>query len=222
MDLLSLQVAEASLPIVIFNLLFSFVLQLAIVWVYRKTHKGLSYSPSFLFTLVIIGVVGTMIMMVVQQNIVGAFALLGAFSLIRFRTIVKETRDIAFVFLSLTVGVSVGTGSYDVALVGCLLIIGIIFFLHTREFGDRAESFGFILTFNSTSNITKETLDKIFSGSVSDYELLQAKNFNDMFHFVYSVALDDSNRSSELIGLLKDNSAIIDPELITGKHGVEY
>lgn len=92
---------EFSSAIVIFNVLLTFALQMAVVWVYKKTHRGISYSQSFLFTLVMIGVLGAVIMMVVQNNLIGAFALLGAFSLIRFRTIVKDTRDVAFVFFAL-------------------------------------------------------------------------------------------------------------------------
>src|SRR3990167_4319281 len=126
---------EFSAALVVFNLGLSFLLQLVIVWVYKKTHRGLSHSQSFLFTLVIIGVLGTVVMMVVQNNLIGAFALLGAFSLIRFRTIVKETRDVAFIFFALATGVAVGTNNYSVALVATLLISVMIVALSRYGFG---------------------------------------------------------------------------------------
>ncbi|HLB57672.1 MAG TPA: DUF4956 domain-containing protein, partial [Gammaproteobacteria bacterium] len=117
---------ELSIAIVVLNIAFSFVLQLGIAWIYKKTHRGLSYAPSFVFTLIIVGTLGTFVMMIIQQNFVGAVALLGAFSLIRFRTILKETRDVAFVFFALAAGVAIGTGNYATGLVSVVLISLII------------------------------------------------------------------------------------------------
>src|SRR3989344_9236862 len=97
---------EINAAIVVINLLFVLALELVIAWVYQRTHRTLSYSQSFVGTIVLMGIIASLIMMVVTENILGAFALLGAFSLIRFRTIVKETRDIAFVFFALAIGVA--------------------------------------------------------------------------------------------------------------------
>src|SRR3989344_4088557 len=113
---------ELSSAIIVFNILLAFGCAAVVVWVYRLTHRGLSYSQSFLVTLFMVGGISSVVMMVVQQNIVGAFALLGAFSLIRFRTIVKDTRDIAFVFFALAIGVAVGTNNYAIAVVSVVFI----------------------------------------------------------------------------------------------------
>ena len=103
-NLFGIASVEISPAVIALNIIFSFLLQIAIAAVYKKTHKGLSYSSSFISTTVMVGVLGTVIMMIVRNNLIGAFALLGAFSLIRFRTILKETRDIVFVFFALVVG----------------------------------------------------------------------------------------------------------------------
>ena len=92
-NLYNLTTTEISPAIVVLNIIFSLILLLGMVWVYKKTHKGLSYSPSFIFTLIIVGILGTVIMMVVQNSLVCAIVLLGAFSMIRFRTILKEKKD---------------------------------------------------------------------------------------------------------------------------------
>src|SRR3989338_10485853 len=117
---------QINISIVLINLALSLVLGLFIVWVYRKTHRGLSYSTSFIFTMLIISLIATTVMMVVQHNIIGAFALLGAFSLIRFRTIVKDTRDVAFVFFALAIGIAVGDGMYTVAGIAAVFIGAVI------------------------------------------------------------------------------------------------
>ena len=92
---------EISAAVIVLNIAVSLLLQLLIIFVYKKTHQGLSYSSSLIFTIAMIGVLGTVIMMVVQNNLIGAFTLLGAFSLIRFRTILKETRAPSLINLCL-------------------------------------------------------------------------------------------------------------------------
>ncbi|MBW2700827.1 MAG: DUF4956 domain-containing protein [Deltaproteobacteria bacterium] len=93
----------------------SFVLSLFVGWVYRYTHKGVSYSQSYVHTLVIMGTVVSLIMLIIGSNIARAFALVGALSIVRFRNAMKETRDIGFVFMAMAVGMAVGTRFYLLA-----------------------------------------------------------------------------------------------------------
>ena len=96
---------------IVINIIIAFILGVIISWIYRRTHRGYSYSNSFISTLTILSMVTAFVMMVIGNNIARAFSLVGALSIIRFRTAVKDTRDTAFVFLSLAVGMAVGTGS---------------------------------------------------------------------------------------------------------------
>lgn len=90
-------------------LLLSFVLSLVIGWVYRATHRGVSYSQQYVHTLVMMGTVVSLIMLIIGSNVARAFALVGALSIIRFRNAVKETRDVGFIFLAMAIGMAVGT-----------------------------------------------------------------------------------------------------------------
>lgn len=215
---------EVSIAVVIFNLLFSFVLQLAIIWVYKKTHRGLSHSQSFLFTMVIIGVLGTVILMVVQNNLIGAFALLGAFSLIRFRTIVKETRDVAFIFFALAVGVAVGTNNYSIAFIATLLVSSMILALSRYGFGliTRESVSGYVLTLETTESLSVDALEKrLFAyGTV---ELLHAKHKKGRGgHYAFSVHFIDAGNLHTLENELGGIAGIERFEFITSKHSVEY
>ena len=87
---------------VILNLIISLFLGLLISFVYRKTHKGLSYSQSFIITSLLVTVIVCMVIMIIGNNLARAFALVGALSIIRFRTVLKDTKDIAFIFWSLS------------------------------------------------------------------------------------------------------------------------
>ncbi|MEV5303368.1 DUF4956 domain-containing protein [Amycolatopsis methanolica] len=80
------------------SLALSFALSVLIAWVYRSTHRNVSYSQSYVQTLVILGMLISVIMLVAGSNIARAFALVGALSVIRFRNAIKETRDVGFIF----------------------------------------------------------------------------------------------------------------------------
>src|SRR5690606_18277070 len=87
----------------------SFVLCLVIAWVYRYTHKGVSYSQQYVHTLVLMGTIVSLIMLIIGSNVARAFALVGALSIIRFRNAMKETRDVGFIFMAMAIGMAIGT-----------------------------------------------------------------------------------------------------------------
>jgi hypothetical protein len=110
-------------------LFLSFTLTMAIGWVYRVTHRGVSYSQSYVHTLVILGTVVSLIMLIIGSSVARAFTLVGALSIIRFRNAMKETRDVGFVFISMAVGMAVGTRFYLLAVVAtvvlCSFVVGL-------------------------------------------------------------------------------------------------
>ena len=79
-------------------MVLSFVLCAIVGLTYRMTHRGISYSQSYVQTLVLMGMVVSLVMLIVGSNIARAFALVGALSIIRFRNAIKETRDVGFIF----------------------------------------------------------------------------------------------------------------------------
>ena len=109
-------------PEVILNLIIAFFLGFIISLIYKKTHKGLSYSQSFVLTIIFVSVIVSMVIMVIGNNLARAFALVGALSIIRFRTVVKDTKDTAYIFWSLASGMAAGTGSYFLAIVGNIIL----------------------------------------------------------------------------------------------------
>src|SRR5690242_15916792 len=90
-------------------LALSFVLSAAAATAYKATHRGTSYSQSFAQTLVLMGMITSLIMLIIGSNIARAFSLVGALSVIRFRNAVKETRDVGFMFFVMAVGMACGT-----------------------------------------------------------------------------------------------------------------
>ncbi len=120
---------------VLLCLLLTVVLGQAIAWTYAGTHSGLSYSRSFTQSLVLLTVIVGLVMLVIGNNIVTAFGLIGALAIIRFRNVLKDTRDTAFVFLALVIGMAVGSEKYLTAILGTAGIAAVAFYLHYTSFG---------------------------------------------------------------------------------------
>ena len=120
---------------ILINLTLSFILGVVVSLIYKRTHKGLSYSQSFMITNIFVSVIVCMVIMIIGNNLARAFALVGALSIIRFRTVVKDTKDTAYIFWALAVGMASGTGSYFLALAGTAMISVIALILHQTNFG---------------------------------------------------------------------------------------
>jgi uncharacterized membrane protein YhiD involved in acid resistance len=133
MDISTIQdpTSELSVAEVVLVIVLSFGLSAFIGWIYQRTHRGASYTRSFVFTLVFNGMVVALVMMIVGSNIARAFSLAGALSIIRFRNAVKETRDVGFIFFTMAIGMAVGTRFYLLAVIGTV-IISLVIMLMTR------------------------------------------------------------------------------------------
>lgn len=126
-----------SIADVAISMLLSFVLTALIGWIYQKTHKGTSYTQSYVQTLILMGLVVNIIMLVVGSNIARAFSLVGALSIIRFRNAIKETRDVGFVFFAMAIGMATGTKFYLLAIIATVVIGLIIYVMHKFEWFSR-------------------------------------------------------------------------------------
>jgi uncharacterized membrane protein YhiD involved in acid resistance len=114
---------------VVLALLISFLLNLGIFWIYRKTFKGVVYNRQFNVGLVLTGLVVTLVVLPISSNIALSLGMVGALSIIRFRTAIKDPKDIVFTFWTITVGIICGAGLYLVALVGVPIIAVLLFIL---------------------------------------------------------------------------------------------
>ncbi|MBY0404430.1 MAG: DUF4956 domain-containing protein [Cyanobacteria bacterium] len=103
-------------------LLYSGLLCGFVALTYRICHRGVSYSSNFAHTLILMGMVVAIVMMIVGTNLARAFSLVGALSVIRFRTAVKDPKDTGYMFLAMGVGMAVGTHFYMTALIMSMFI----------------------------------------------------------------------------------------------------
>jgi uncharacterized membrane protein YhiD involved in acid resistance len=137
----------------------SLVLNLAIATLYRKTYKGTRYSQDYVQTLIMIGVVTTILIMVVSGNGAIAFGMFAAFSVIRFRRTLGQSRDLAFVFFAMAIGMVVGARLYSMAVI-ITAIVGVAVYVLTKMDAFAPRRASHMLTLRMTSDMDFEELLK--------------------------------------------------------------
>ena len=113
-------------------ILLSLIVGQFVGWIYMWTHRGLSYSQTFVTSLVLIPVLVAVMMVLMAGSIVVAFGLLAVFAVVRFRNVLKDTRDTAFVLWAITEGLGIGTLRYSTALIAALGIAAVVVYLRPR------------------------------------------------------------------------------------------
>lgn len=112
----------------------AFVTGIIIAIVYRKTYRGVLYSPSFTLTLVMLTLITTPVVMCIKSDIALSMGMVGALSIVRFRTAVKDPLDTAYMFWALTMGILLGAGLHLIALIVVLCISVLMFVLTFVKF----------------------------------------------------------------------------------------
>ena len=210
---------------IIINLILSFVLGLIISVVYKHTHKGLSYSQSFMITNIFVAVIVCMVIMIIGNSLARAFALVGALSIIRFRTVIKDTKDTAYIFWSLAAGMASGTGSYFLAIAGTFIITSIAFILDKTNFGSIIKS-EFILQFRTISNNSETS--SLFNKTISKFSksstLLSSESSEDgeSIKLSFDIVLKDEKNQTQLISELSKIAGLKEIVIIAAKSDVDY
>src|SRR6266545_2003412 len=129
--------APPNWPAMILGLLLSFAGGQIIAWVYMMTHSGLSYSRSFVNALIIMPLVTCLVMMVLSNNLITAFGMMAVFAIVRFRNILRDTLDTAYVLTVIVIGMATGSQKFASAVLGCALMALALIYLWYTSFGSR-------------------------------------------------------------------------------------
>lgn len=133
-------------------LLMALILSFFIAMIYRNTHRGMNYEPAFLTTLVLISPVVALVMFFIRGDLVLSLGLIGSLSIIRFRTPIKDTRDMVYLFWAIVVGLGCGTENWTLALMATVFIAIIIFILFLFEYG-RPKHSDFVLVVSGQNQL---------------------------------------------------------------------
>lgn len=191
---------------VIENLFAALICSLIIAVFYRFTYRGPGFSISFIHSLVILSLITSIVIMVIGNNLARAFGLVGAMSIIRFRTPVKEPLDIIYIFFSLSIGMAAGVGLYHLAFWGTLFV-GSVLIILTRTNFLSVKKGKYLLQFNYYSVQDKEEPPylSIIRNFCKRYSLLNIKSIGteNEIELSYYVDLRDKNLNNLFISELK-------------------
>lgn len=167
----------------------SFVLGLFIFMVYKKTYQGVMYSDSFGVSLIAMSMITSLVIIAVTSNVVLSLGMVGALSIVRFRTAIKEPMDIAFLFWSIAVGIVLGAGLLPLAVIGSVIIGIVTVIFSTRKIGD----IPYILVVNCENDIAENEADGVIKDEAKK-SVLKSKSVNKFgVELTYEVRIKESD-----------------------------
>ena len=195
------QAADLSILDMLLAMGFAFALGLFIFFIYKRTFTGVMYSASFGVSIMAMTLITTLIILAVTSNIILSLGMVGALSIVRFRTAVKEPLDIAFLFWAISVGIVVGAGLLPLAVI-CSLFIGIVLLVFV----------------NRKSTDTPYILVLSFANDTVENEALQLIDNQTRKNLIKSKTVSDEGIEVTVEVRLRDTAAkvVIDLKSISG------
>lgn len=207
---------------IISALLASFVLCALIAWVYRKTYEGLSYSRSFVQSLILSGFISSVMIMAIGNNLARGLGILGTLAIIRFRTHIRDPRDIVFLFASLAVGISCGAAVFTVAIVGTIGFCLVAWYLHLAPFTSRRDYEG-LLRFIAEEERVADRIAAVLEPYCSSWELIAIRDAvqGDGREYSYHIRLQDPSGQGALVKTLQEQAGIRNVNVLMQRSTVE-
>lgn len=163
------KMSSVSILDVLMALALAFVIGLFIMQVYKKTFKGVMYSESFGISLIALCLITTLIILAVTSNVVLSLGMVGALSIVRFRSAIKEPIDIAYLFWSIGIGIVIGAGLISLAIIGSIFI-GLVMILFVNR---KTTNNPYILVINCENDNSENDALKLLAKNVQNIMLNQ-------------------------------------------------
>jgi len=207
----------------IINMMLATALGFVLSSLYRYTHNGLSYSQSFTHTILFVTVIVAIVMMVIGGSLARAFALVGALSIIRFRTVIKDTRDTAFVFAGLAVGMAAGTSNYFLAVAATVFLSLLAITIYKFNYASMYKS-EFILRFNFMQDFDSSAyLEKIHEYSKRSNMLhIEPSGDGTLLKLTYDITLKEDSTIEKFTSTIGAIEGISEVVLIASKSDIDY
>ena len=208
---------------IVFACLMAFILSSIIATVYRWTYHGLSYSRSFVHTLILGGLIITVLIMAIGNNLARGLGILGTLAVIRFRTPIRDPRDIIFLFASFSIGIASGAAVFAVAITGTILFCLAALYLHWSPFASRREYEGLLRFMVPPEFDREDEIKHVLSGCCQSYQLIAMREAvqGDLLEYSYHVRLIDPAYQHQLLEGLRKVEGVSDANMLMHRSTVE-
>lgn len=194
------------------SLIFAFAISLFIVYIYKKTYTGVVYSKAFALCIVMLSMVTALIIRTINSNLALSLGMVGALSIVRFRTAVKEPVDTAFMFWGISAGIMAGAGLYLPGLIGSLLL-GALFF------GSYLLGFKSSTRYLLVLKFEEEAYENVMKGikSLDKVKMKSNSSFKDTMELTYEVDIKvkDETMKRKIVDAFRKVPGMINVSLIS-------
>lgn len=208
---------------IIYALMLAFVLGTVVALLYMKTFQGLSYSRNFIHCLVLCPLVTAVAMQAIGDNLARGIGMVGAISLLRFRSNLKDPRDMFFLFASLAVGVACGVHSYSIAAIGCIGFVLASLVLASSPFGHSNQYDG-LLRFNLGKSLhTSKALENLMAEYCKSFALVTIREIaqGERLDYSYQFKLKKTYSYNDFLAKLQELDNIKGVNLMLQENTVE-
>lgn len=204
-------------------MLMSFVLSMVIATIYRWTYQGLSYSRSFVHTIVLGSLATCIIIMAIGNNLARGLGILGTLAIVRFRTPIRDPRDIIFLFVALGIGIASGAAVFEVAIFGTLAFSIVAVYLHWSPFASRREYEGLLRFMLPSGTQVGSEVQDVFTKYCESATLVGMREAvqGDVIEYSYQVRLLDPSYQADLLDELHKVPHIEEVSLLMQRSTVE-
>jgi len=208
---------------IICSLLMSFVLCSIYAFIYRITFQGLSYSRGFIHAMILGGMIVAMMIMAIGNNLARGLGILGTLAIVRFRTPIRDSRDMVFLFVCLGTGIACGAGTYEVAVIGTVMICLVALLLNYSPYASRRNYEG-LLTFVVPAEAGADReITEVMQLCCAAFHMIAMREAvqGDAVEYSYQVRLLDPSYQQELIEKLAAIEGVENAQLMMQRTTVE-
>lgn len=199
------------------SMFVSIGLGLVIALIYRYTHRGLNYESSFLSTLVVLAPIVTLVMFFIQGDLVLSLGLVGSLSIIRFRTPIKDTRDMVYLFWVIAIGLGSGTQNWTMAVFATLIIGLLVSVFYLIKYGRQLHA-EYILIVSGTNAFDDSEVKR--HADRMNIQVRSMETEGDRFEIIYEIRFDKAMLEdvNAMIGTIRnlsnvDKVSLLSPQL---------
>ncbi len=171
---------------VFFSMFLAIVIALVISQIYKHTHRGMNFELSFMSTLVLLAPIVTVVMLFIRGDLVLSLGLIGSLSIIRFRTPIKDTRDMVFLFWTISVGLGCGTYNWTVVILSTLFISAVMILLYIFKYG-RSLNTDYILVVSGSKTSDNSKIESAIMDFAEEAKMRSYESENEAWEIIYEL-----------------------------------
>lgn len=203
----------------IYDVLISMVLAvfiaLVISQIYKFTHRGMNFELSFMATLVLLAPIVAVVMLFIRGDLVLSLGLIGSLSIIRFRTPIKDTRDMVYLFWTIAVGLGCGTYNWAVVILSTIVISIVMIALYLIKYG-RSTNTDYVLVINGLTEKDGEKIEKTIFGFAEEVRMRSYEISNGQYEVIYELRYPRSQKqiNKDLVQKLEEIPGVLKVSLL--------